>query len=82
MKPAVALPLLYWLGHEIIDTALNNYERWGVQNLRREDLEARRDQLAALYGKTMADVMLGARVPNDPHCYRCDRKVFGGVLLP
>jgi len=82
MKSQMALPLLYCLGREIHTTALYNYDRWGIQNLRKEDIEARRDELEALYSKVMDGLIKNIGTPNDVHCFACDRAVYPGVILP
>lgn len=82
IKSQMALPLLYCLGREIHTTALYNWDRWGIQNLRKEDIEARRDELEALYAKFMAGLIKNIQVPSDVHCYVCDKQVYPGVILP
>ena len=82
MKPAMALPLLYSLGHEIMDVALNNYERWGVKDYRRDDIKDRRDQFGAMYSDQMRSLLQFIRVPNDPHCFVCDKKTYVGTYIP
>jgi len=82
MKSAMALPLLYSLAYEVMDVALNNYDRWGVKDYRREDLKERRDQFAALYSDQMANLLKFVRVPDDPHCWVCDRRVVSATAFP
>ena len=82
MKSSLALPVLYSLGHEVMDNALNSFERWGVQDYRREDVEARRDQLAALYSDAIKDVLAYSPVPNDPICFDCRKVVTSATFIP
>lgn len=82
MKSAMALPLLYSLGHEVMDVALNSYDRWGVKDYRREDIKDRRDQFAALYSDAMTKLLSFVRVPDDPHCFVCDRRVVSATSFP
>lgn len=82
MKPAMALPLLYSLAHEVMDVALNNYERWNIKDYRRDDIKERRDQFAALYSDQMASLLKFIRVPNDPHCFICDKKSYAATYIP
>lgn len=82
MRPAAALPLLYRLGAEIMNSALFNFTRWGIKDLRREDVEARRDQFDAEYAKSMNDLLKWAKVPGDRTCFVCDSRTSTGVILP
>jgi hypothetical protein len=82
MKSAMALPLIYALGREVFTTALYNFDRWGIKDIRKDDVEKRRDELEALYSKSMADVLKWIAVPNDPSCFVCDKKISTGVILP
>jgi len=82
MKAAMGLSLLYCLGREIFTAALYNFERWGIQNLRREDVEGRRDELEALYSKAMGDFLKWMPLPRDPLCFVCDSRTSTGVILP
>lgn len=82
MRPACALALLYRLGAEVMNAALFNWQRWGIQNLRREDVEARRDQFDAEYSKAMGDLLQWVRTPSDPVCFSCDSRISTGVILP
>lgn len=81
-KEALALPLIYCLGREIMTEALYSWGRWGIQDVRREDVEQRRDELEAHYSKAMQDVFGWMRVPNDPACFVCNSRVTSGVILP
>lgn len=82
MKPAMALPLMYSLAHEVMDIALNNYDRWGVKDYRREDIKDRRDQLAALYSDAMAKLLGYITTPHDPICFVCDKKTYVARFIP
>ena len=82
MKSAMAMPLLYSLGHEVMDTALNTYDRWGVKDYRKEDIKDRRDQFAAMYSDEMTKLLSFVRVPDDPHCFTCDRRVVAATSCP
>lgn len=82
VKASLALPLLYMLGHEIFSMALYNFERWGIQNLRKDDVKARREELAAHYSKSMDDLFRTMPIPQDPYCFVCDTKTTTGVILP
>ncbi len=82
MRPACALPLLYRLGAEVMNAALFNWQRWGIQNLRREDVEQRRDQFDAEYTKAMGDLLQWVKTPSDPVCFTCDSRISTGVILP
>ena len=82
MKSAMALPLIYALGREVFNVALYNFERWGIKDMRKDDVKERRDELEALYAKSMGDVLKWIQVPSDPSCFLCDKKVTTGVILP
>ncbi len=82
LKAALALPLLYCLGREIYTMALYNFERYGIQNIRKQDVEKRRDELEAHYAKAMNDLFAGMVIPTDGICFTCDNRVTSGVLLP
>lgn len=82
MKSSLALPMLYSLGHEVMDNALNSYDRWNVTDYRREDIEQRRDQLAALYSDAIKDVLAYSPVPNDPICFDCRKVISSATYIP
>lgn len=82
VKPALALPLLYCYGREIMTMALNNFERYNIQNLRRKDVEDRRDELEALYAKSMNNLYETMPIPNDGLCFSCDNRTYTTTVLP
>lgn len=82
VKAALALPLLYCYGREIMTMALNNFERYGIQNLRRKDVEDRRNELEALYAKSMNNLYETMPIPNDGLCFSCDNRTSTGIVLP
>ncbi len=82
VKASLALPLIYLLGYEIFTMALYNFERYNIQNLRKQDVVNRRDELKALYGKSMDDLFRTMPLPNDPYCFACDSRTSTGVILP
>ncbi len=82
LKGALALPLLYFMGWQIYDLAFNNFERYGIQNVRKQDVERRRDEFQAHYGKAMTDLFAGMAIPTDGLCFTCDNRITSGVLLP
>jgi hypothetical protein len=82
IKASLALPLLYCLAREIYDMALYNFERYGMQNLRKQDVEKRRDEFEAHYVKSMNDLFNTMPVPNDGLCFVCDHRTTTGIVLP
>jgi hypothetical protein len=82
LKGSLALPLLYFMGWQIFDLALNNFQRYGIKDLRKQDVEKRRDEFQAHYGKAMSDLFEGMIIPQDGLCFTCDKRVTSGVLLP
>lgn len=81
-KAALALPLLYCLGREIFTIALYNFDRYGIQNLRKQDVEKRRDEFEAHYSKAMNDLFKTAIVPNDGICFTCRERATSSIILP
>ncbi len=82
MKSAMALPLIYCLGREILTAALYNFDRWGIKDLRKEDVKERRDELEALYSKSMSGLYEWMPIPQDPSCFVCNSRTSTGVILP
>lgn len=82
VKAALALPLLYCLGREIFTIALYNFDRYGIQNLRKQDVEKRRDEFEAHYAKAMNDLFKTALVPNDGICFVCRERTSSSIILP
>ena len=82
MKSAMALPLIYCLGREVLTGALYNFDRWGIKDLRKEDVKERRDELEALYSKSMSDLYEWMPIPQDPSCFVCNSRTSTGVILP
>lgn len=82
VKASLALPLLYCLGREIYTMAMYNFERYGIQNLRRQDVEKRRDEMEAYYAKAMSDLFGTVLTPNDGLCFTCDDRTTTGIILP
>jgi hypothetical protein len=82
MKSSLALPVLYSLGHEVMDNALVSFERWNVKDYRKEDIKDRRDQLAALYSDAISNVLKNAAVPMDPFCFECDKRITTATFYP
>lgn len=82
VKAALALPLLYCLGREIFTIALYNFDRYGIQNLRKQDVEKRRDEFEAHYSKAMNDLFKTALVPNDGICFVCRERTTSSIILP
>lgn len=81
-KGALALPLLYFMGWQIYDLALNNFERYGIQNIRKDQVEKRRDQFGEHYSKAMDDLFKGMVIPQDGLCFTCDKRASSGILIP
>lgn len=81
-KASVALPLLYFMGWDIFTLALNNFQRWGIQNMRKEDIAGRAEQLGGLYNDAMDNLFKTMPIPDDGVCFACDKRVTSGVLLP
>lgn len=81
-KAAVALPLLYFMGWDIFTLALNNYQRWGIQNMRKDDIASRAEQLGALYNEAMDNLYNTMPIPYDGVCFACNRRTSSGVLIP
>jgi hypothetical protein len=82
MKSSLALPVLYSLGHEIMDNAVNSFERWNLKDYRKEEIKDRRDQLGALYSDTIADVLKYAPAINDPICFECNKVIISAMSDP
>ena len=82
IKGALALPLLYCLGREIYTMALYNFERYGIQNVRKQDVKDRRDELEAHFVTAMNELFETAITPNDGLCFTCNDRVTTGVILP
>jgi hypothetical protein len=82
MKSSLALPALYSLGHEIMDNAVNSFDRWNVKDYRKEDVKDRRDQLAALYSDAISNVLKNAVGPTDPFCFECNKVLTTATFYP
>lgn len=82
MKSSMALPLLYCLAREVFNGALYNFDRWGIKDLRKDDVKERRDEFEALYSKSMNDLYEWMPIPRDPACFVCNSRTSTGVILP
>lgn len=81
-KASVSLPLLYFMGWDIFTLALNNYERWGIQNFRKADIAARKEELGGLYQEAMDNLYQTMPLPDDGVCFTCDSRSFTSVTIP
>lgn len=81
-KASMALPLLYFLGWDIFTMALNNYQRWGIQNIRRESIETRKNELEGLFNSAMDDLYTNMVPPNDGLCFVCNDRITSAIRLP
>lgn len=81
-KASLALPLLYFMGADIFTLALNNYQRWGIQNLRKDDIASRAEQLGGLYNDAMDNLFKTMPIPDDGICFACNNRTTSGIILP
>lgn len=81
-KASVALPLLYFMGWDIFTLALNNYQRWGITNIRKEDIASRAEQLGGMYNSAMDDLYKTMPIPDDGVCFVCDERLKSAMILP
>lgn len=79
---AIAMPLLYRAGAEIIDEALYSRRLNSLVTFHADDLNELRERYMAKYSELMESIMQTVKLPNDGLCFRCSPRIQNRVAIP
>lgn len=80
---AVALPILFKTGYEIMDYAYNNSLRLNTTTtINYENLLKRRDEYNLRYQDSIQSLLQNIKLPQDEKCFECRQKSKHVVILP
>lgn len=80
---AVALPILFKTGYEIMDYAYNNSLRLNTTTtINWENLLKRRDEYNLRYQDSIQSLLQNIKLPQDEKCFECRQKSKHVIILP
>lgn len=80
---AVAMPILFKTGYEIMDYAVNNSLRLNTATtINLDTLKARREEYNARYQTSIENLLQNIKLPSDEKCFECRQKSKHVVILP
>ena len=80
---AIAMPILFKTGYEIMDYALNNSLRLNTTTtINIDNVKARRDEYNERYQTSIEALLQNIKLPQDEKCFECRRKSKNIVILP
>lgn len=80
---AVALPILFKTGYEIMDYAYHNSKRLNsVTTINWESLLQRRTEYQTRYEDSINQLLQNIKLPQDEKCFECRQKSKHAVILP
>lgn len=80
---AIALPILFKTGYEIMDYAYHNSKRLNsTTTIDWENLVRRRDEYNTRYQDAINTLLTNIKLPSDEKCFECRQKSKNVVILP
>ncbi len=80
---AVAMPILFKTGYEIMDYAVNNSVRLNTATtINLDTIKARRDEYNTRYQASIESLLQNIKLPSDEKCFECRQKSKHKIILP
>lgn len=80
---AIALPILFKTGFEVMDYAYHNSKRLNsTTTIDWENLLKRRDEYQKRYEDSINTLLTNIKLPNDEKCFECRQKSKNVIILP
>ena len=80
---AIAMPILFKTGYEVMDYAVNNSLRLNTATtINLDTLKARREEYNARYQTSIENLLQNIKLPSDEKCFECRQKSKHIVVLP
>ena len=80
---AVAMPILFKTGYEVMDYAVNNSLRLNTATtINLDTMKARREEYNARYQSSIENLLQNIKLPADEKCFECRQKSKHVVILP